>query len=55
MTWPCPSASRASSARVVAESSDEMPGIIAKSNNIDLLVELAKAETVTLSTDGGAG
>lgn len=33
----------------------DVPGITAKSNNIDLLVELAKAESVTLSADGGEG
>jgi hypothetical protein len=33
----------------------EIPGIIAETNNLDLLVELAKAETVTLSADGGEG
>lgn len=33
----------------------EMPGIIAKANNIDLLVALAKEKMVNLSVNGGAG
>jgi hypothetical protein len=33
----------------------DMPGIIVAANNLDLLVELAKADTVNLSADGGEG
>jgi hypothetical protein len=33
----------------------DMPGIIAKSNSIDLLVALAKEKSVNLSVNGGAG
>jgi hypothetical protein len=32
-----------------------MPGIIVAANNLDLLVQLAKADTVNLSADGGDG
>ncbi len=34
---------------------DDMPGVIVAADNIDLLVELAKAETVNLSANGGEG
>jgi hypothetical protein len=33
----------------------DMPGIIVAANNLDLLVELAKADSVNLSADGGEG
>ena len=33
----------------------EMPGIIVAANNLDLLVQLAKADSVNLSADGGDG
>lgn len=33
----------------------DMPGIIAKSNSVDLLVALAAEDSVNLSIDGGAG
>jgi hypothetical protein len=33
----------------------DMPGIIVAANNLDLLVELAKADSVNLSADGGDG
>ena len=33
----------------------DMPGIIAKSNSIDLLVALAKEKSVNLAVNGGAG
>lgn len=33
----------------------DMPGVVAKSDSIELLVALAKSDSVNLSTDGGEG
>jgi hypothetical protein len=34
---------------------DDMPGVVVAADNIDLLIALAKAESVNLSTEGGPG